>query len=81
MVERIARVTDQVRTGTWERAISMGFVDATGVGQPVVDLLRKRVQSGVVVSAIFTPEHRRAERLDGGFPRMSLGKACLVSRI
>lgn len=79
VVERIARVTDQVRSRTEERPTV--YVDATGVGQPVVDLLRERVQSGVVVPVTFTAGDRRTERWDGGCRRVSLGKSYMVSRL
>lgn len=59
VVERVGRMTDQVRVRP------AAFVDATGVGQPWVDLLRERVQSGVVVPVTFTERDRRTERWDG----------------
>jgi hypothetical protein len=52
------------------------FVDATGVGQPVVDLLKG---GGVRVQAVyFTHGDRRTKQQDGS---VSLGKAWLVSRL
>jgi hypothetical protein len=52
------------------------FVDATGVGQPVVDLLKG---VGVRVHAVyFTHGDRRTTQQDGS---ISLGKAWLVSRL
>jgi len=52
------------------------YVDATGVGQPVVDIL---AQAGVKVRPVyFTHGDRRTEE-DGG--RITLGKAWLVSRL
>ncbi len=52
------------------------YVDATGVGQPVVDIL---AQTGVKVRPVyFTYGDRRTEE-DGG--RITLGKAWLVSRL
>jgi len=56
-------------------------VDATGVGLPVVDLLRERLHGGQVVAVYFTYGHRRAETVEGGQRRVSLGKAYLVSRL
>ena len=79
VVERIARITDQVRARTGERPAV--FVDATGVGQPVVDLLRERVQSGTVVAVYFTAGDRRTESWEDGYLRVSLGKTYLVSRL
>ncbi len=52
------------------------FVDATGVGKPVVDALE---QAGVHVTAVyFTYGDRRTKQADGS---ISLGKALLVSRL
>jgi hypothetical protein len=54
------------------------FVDATGVGQPVVDLLHRHVPSSSVVAIYFTHgNHRREKELS----KVSLGKAYLVSRL
>ena len=79
VVERIARITDQVRARTGERRAV--FVDATGVGGPVVDLLRERVQSDVIVPVTFTAGDRRTETWEDGHLRVSLGKAQMVSRL
>lgn len=79
VVERIARITDQVRAKSGERP--MVFVDSTGVGGPVVDLLRERVQSGLVVPVTFTAGDRRTESWEDGFLRVSLGKSLMVSRL
>ncbi len=59
------------------RPISLAFyVDATGVGQPVVDLLKG---VGVPVRAVyFTHGDRRTKQADG---TITLGKAWLVSRL
>jgi hypothetical protein len=52
------------------------YVDATGVGQPVVDLLK---HAGVPVRPVFfTHGDRRTPQADG---TISLGKAWLVSRL
>jgi hypothetical protein len=79
VVERIARITDQVRAKTGESPTV--YVDATGVGQPVLDLLREQVWNGVVVPVTFTAGDRRIEKWDGGGQRVSLGKSFLVSRL
>jgi hypothetical protein len=79
VAERVARITDRVRARTG--ANPTVFVDATGVGGPVVDLLRERVQSGVVVPVTFTAGDRRRETWDGRCLRLSLGKAFMVSRL
>lgn len=72
-------MTDQVRQRTGERPTV--YVDSTAVGQPVVDLFRERVQSGVVVPVTFTAGDRRTETWEGGYLRVSLGKSLMVSRV
>lgn len=57
------------------------YVDATGVGQPIVDLLSERLGSGWLVAVYFTHGDRRVETRDGGQRTVSLGKAYLVSRL
>jgi len=47
----------------------------------VVDLLRERVQSGVVVPVTFTAGDRRTETWNGGRLRVSLGKSYMMSRL
>jgi hypothetical protein len=79
VVERIAQVTDQVRVRTGQRPTV--FVDATGVGGPVVDLLRERVQGGEVVPVTFTAGDRRTESWEDGCLRVSLGKSHMVSKL
>lgn len=56
-------------------------VDATGVGQPVVDLLREWVRSGEVVPVTFKAGDQRTETLEDVYLHVSLGKACMVSRL
>ncbi len=56
------------------------FVDATGVGAPVMDLLRERapeMQSAIAV--VFTAGSRRTEH--PGKCKITLGKAFLVGRL
>lgn len=79
VVDRIARVTDQVRARTGERPTL--YVDSTGVGQPVVDLLREQVLGGTVVAVHFTGGEDRTESWDGEHLRVALGKGYLVSRL
>jgi hypothetical protein len=79
VVERIARITDQARARTGKQPTVN--VDATGVGQPVVDLLRDRVQSGQVVAVTFTAGDRRTQTWEGGYLRVSLGKSHMVSKL
>lgn len=54
-------------------------MDATGVGQPVVDILRERLPGGWVVPVYFTHGDRRVETREGEGVRVSLGKAHMVS--
>lgn len=79
VADRIARITDQVRARTGKSPTV--FVDGTGVGQPVVDLLRERVHSGAVVAVWFTYGDQRTESWEGDFLRVSLGKSHMVSRL
>lgn len=79
VAERIARITDQVRARIGESPTV--FVDATGVGTPVVDLLRERVLSGEVVAVWFTYGDQRTESWEGDHLRVSLGKSHMVSRL
>jgi hypothetical protein len=55
------------------------FADATGVGQPVVDLLR--LDGVKVVACYFTHGDRRTEERVNGQEQVSIGKAWLVSRL
>jgi len=54
------------------------FVDATGVGQPVVDLLRAEALEAYVTAVYFTHGDRRSVEKGVG---VKLGKAWLVSRL
>jgi hypothetical protein len=54
------------------------YLDATGVGTPVVDTLRSHGVRGTLVPVYFTYGDRRSTRDDGS---VSLGKAWLVSRL
>jgi hypothetical protein len=54
------------------------YVDATGVGQPLVDILRRACQTGQIFAVYFNHGDRRLEPKVG---EVSLGKAWLVSRL
>ena len=54
------------------------YVDATGVGQPVVDLLRVDARPARITAVYFTHGDRRTVELGVG---IKLGKAWLVSRL
>jgi hypothetical protein len=75
VVERVAAIVAGVFTRTGERTTV--YVDATGVGTPVLDLLREAVDDADVVGVFFTHGDRRTEA-DG---QITLGKAWLVSRL
>jgi len=79
VAERIARITDQVRTRTGGGPTV--FMDATGVGQPVLDILQAEIPVGRVVAVYFTHGDRRTETKEGRRRQVSLGKAYLVSRL
>lgn len=53
------------------------YVDATGVGQPVLDLIAERWSGGRLIGVYFTHGDRRTE--DGD--KITLGKAYLVSKL
>ncbi|HTG34964.1 MAG TPA: hypothetical protein VLB76_18765 [Thermoanaerobaculia bacterium] len=54
------------------------YVDATGVGQPVVDLLQDDLSRSRVIAVYFTYGDRRTEEENHS---VTLGKAYLVSRL
>lgn len=87
VAERIAEIVENTRRKIWEDEIKDGvfqsspivdaqvFVDATGVGKPVVDVLR---ETGLeIVECYFTHGDRRAKEQG----RVTIGKAWLVSRL
>ena len=73
---RLAEVAAGVaaRTGGWP----VLFLDATGVGMPVVDLVRAAGVGRRAVPVYFTHGDRRAVRAG---PEVTLGKGWLVSRL
>ena len=75
----VARRLGEIITGVISRSSRPTvFVDATGVGRPVVDLLREGAPpNSAIVPVTFTHGDRRTE--DRGEVR--LGKAYLVSRL
>lgn len=78
VVRRIERLCRQVRDRS--RRAPILFVDATGVGLPVVDQIRaSRPEVQRLEAVLFTGGHRRTERLGEG--RVILGKAFMVSRL
>jgi hypothetical protein len=79
VADRVAEITNGVRAKTGEGPIV--YLDATGVGQPVVDTLRERLPRGRVVPVYFTHGDRRNETREGQGVRISLGKAYMVSML
>ena len=78
VAKRIDRICQGVERQTGRRTDI--FVDATGVGQPIVDLLNDSSRSVHQVWAVyFTHGDRRTE--DRSEDRVTLGKAFLVSRL
>jgi hypothetical protein len=75
VARRLVTVVAGVRERTGERPRL--FVDATGVGQPVMDLLAEGGVAAYVNPVYFTHGDRRVEERD----RIALGKAWLVSRL
>ena len=81
VAERVAAVA----TGIKQRARGRTtlYVDATGVGTPLVDVLRAADVPAAIVAVYFTHGDRRAEVKDerGKVAELRLGKAWLVSRL
>lgn len=75
IARRLGEITGRVARRSRERPVT--FVDATGVGKPVVDLLRERAHDTRIVPVYFTHGDRRTEDED----EIKLGKAYLVSRL
>ncbi len=58
------------------------YVDATGVGTPIVDLLRDGAPAvRSVIAVYFTHGDRRKEDWADGYKQVKLGKAWIVSRL
>lgn len=57
------------------------YVDATGVGTPVIDLLVEAGVSGQLFPVYFTHGDKRTVERGGVRPEIRLGKAWLVSRL
>lgn len=90
IAERLGQIVGNVQIVTLNPAARPGgmpatkvvmrtFVDATGVGQPVVDLLR--VAGVEPIACYFTHGDRRTEERVDGQEQVSIGKAWLVSRL
>lgn len=79
VAERVARIAEGVRTRTGSGPLV--YLDATGVGQPVVDILRERQPGGWIVPVYFTHGDRRNETREGANVHITLGKAYMVSQL
>ncbi|MEM7481075.1 MAG: hypothetical protein AAF481_07855 [Acidobacteriota bacterium] len=75
VARRIAEVAEKAQARS--NAFPIVFLDATGVGKPVVDLVSEGWLHGDLYAVYFTHGDRR--RVDG--QRVTLGKAHLVSRL
>ena len=76
VVRRIAEIHERVVARTRRPEV---LIDATGVGTPIVDLVKQRIVEGRIWAVYFTHGDRRTE--DRGERRITLGKAFLVSRL
>ena len=79
VAERIHRIATRVHEKA--RATPTVYVDATGVGQPVIDLLQGlRGPTWHLVDVTFTPGNKRLSG-PGNPSRLALGKEYLASRL
>lgn len=79
VARRIGELVSSLREKTGE--IPSIFVDATGVGKPIVDLLCEQTEVIRPTAVYFTHGDKRTERIEDGHKQMSLGKALLVSQL
>jgi hypothetical protein len=75
VARRLAEIAGRVARRSREQPVT--FVDATGVGKPVVDILQERAHDTRIVPVYFTHGDRRTKDSGG----VKLGKAFLVSRL
>lgn len=57
------------------------FVEATGIGQPVIDLLKEPLEDVEPVPVYFTHGDQRTEKIEAGRRSVKLGKAWLTSHL
>ena len=76
VVERVARVVEDLHRHHHLRPDNI-YVDATGLGPPIVDLFETAIPKCSIVGVYFTHGDRRADEDEG----IRLGKAFLVSRL
>ncbi len=75
IADRVGQIVARVAERT-DESLTL-YVNATGKGTPVVDLLKERVGQGRVLTVFFTHGDRRTTERG----RITLGKAYLVSRL
>jgi hypothetical protein len=79
VVERVGRLA--FRAGDIAGEWPFLYVDATGVGQPIVDALRDGGYHESVAAVVFTAGETRKETWEGSCLRVAVGKEFLVSRL
>ena len=75
IADRLQTIVTQV--ADWIDGQPQVYVDATGVGQPIVDLLEQEIPEATIRAVYFTHGDRRT--VEGS--SVKLGKAYLVSRL
>lgn len=80
VVRRVAEVVLRAReqSGAGRPVV---YVDATGVGQPIIDLMTQQRIPGTVTPVCFTHGDRRRRQQRGSAGGIALGKAYLVRRL
>ena len=77
VASRIAEIVNRARDQTGGQPVVYVYLDATGVGQPVVDLVAEQRTGARLLPVYFTHGDRRSQDLE----KVTLGKAYLVSRL
>jgi len=78
IARRVAEIAGRAAAGqTGARRAVYAYLDATGVGQPIVDLVAEQRIQGWVIPVYFTHGDRRNQDTE----KVTLGKALLVSRL
>ena len=78
IARRVAEIAGRCVAGqTGARRAVYVYLDATGVGQPIVDLVAEQRFQGWVIPVYFTHGDRRNQDTE----QVTLGKALLVSRL
>jgi hypothetical protein len=76
IAERLGQIVDNLHTQAAQfKARVIMYVDVTGLGIPVIDLIKAKAES--IIPCYLTANDKRAEGKD----RVTLGKAWLVSRL